>query len=106
MIIVDGVNIFPSQIEEAILQVAGIEPHYRIIVDRVDGVDGIEVQAEVSDDFPFLDEAAKVAGLRSRLQASIDETLGIRTRVSFVEGKSIERSQGSKLRRVVDNRPK
>ena len=60
----------------------------------------------MSDDFPFLDEAAKVAGLRSRLQARLDETLGIRTRVSFVERKTIERSEGSKLRRVVDRRPK
>ena len=106
MIIVDGVNIFPSQIEDVILKVEGIEPHYRIVVDREDSSDTVEVQAEVSDDFPFLDEAAKVAGLRSRLQARLDETLGIRTRVSFVERKTIERSEGSKLRRVVDKRPK
>ena len=106
MIIVDGGNIFPSQIEDVILKVEGIEPHYRIVIDREDSSDTVEVQAEVSDDFPFLDEAAKVAGLRSRLQARLDETLGIRTRVSFVERKTIERSEGSKLRRVVDKRPK
>jgi phenylacetate-CoA ligase len=106
MIIVDGVNVFPSQIEEALLKVEGIAPHYRIVVDRVDGVDGIEVQAEVSEDFPFLDETTKVAALRSRLQSAIDESLGIRTKVSFVEGKSIERSQGAKMRRVVDRRPR
>ena len=106
MIIVDGVNVFPSQIEDAMLKIEGVAPYYRIIVDREDGVDSIEVQAEVSSDFPFLDEAAKVAGLRARLQAGIDETLGIRTKVSFVEGKTIERSEGSKIRRVVDRRPK
>jgi phenylacetate-CoA ligase len=106
MIIVDGVNVFPSQIEDALLKIEGIEPHYRIIVDREEGADGIEVQAEVSEDFPFLDEAAKVEGLRRSLATRLEETLGIRARVSFVEAKSIERSEGSKLRRVIDRRPK
>ena len=106
MIIVDGVNVFPSQIEDALLKVEGIEPHYRIIVDREEGADSIEVQAEVSEDFPFLDEAAKVEGLRRSLRSHLDETLGIRTRVTFVEPKTIERSEGSKLRRVIDRRPK
>jgi phenylacetate-CoA ligase len=106
MIIVDGVNIFPSQIEDALLKVEGIEPHYRILVDREGGADSVEVQAEVSEDFPFLDEAAKVEGLRRRLASRLEETLGFRARVSFVEANSIERSEGGKLRRVVDRRPK
>jgi phenylacetate-CoA ligase len=106
MIIVDGVNVPPSQIEDTLLKVEGISPHYRILVDRVEGVDVIEVQAEVSEDFPHLDEAAKVEGLRRALRARLEEALGIAIRVSFVEPKAIERSEGSKLRRVVDNRPK
>ena len=106
MIIVDGVNIFPSQIEDALLKVEGIEPHYRIILDRDGGADTIEIQAEVSENFPYLDELGKVAALRSLLQRRIEETLGIHARVAFVEGKTIERSQGSKLQRVVDRRPK
>jgi phenylacetate-CoA ligase len=106
MIIVDGINIFPSQIEEAILKVEGVAPHYRVVVDREGGLDVVEVQAEVSPDFPDLDEAAKVAALRSRLQASLDEALGFRARVAFVEPETIERSDGNKLRRVIDKRPK
>jgi phenylacetate-CoA ligase len=106
MIIVDGVNVFPSQIEEIILKVEGIEPHYRIVIDRVEGADTIEVQAEVSEDFPFLDEGAKVNALRAKLQAALDEGLGIRSRATFVEGKTLERSAGAKIRRVVDHRPK
>jgi phenylacetate-CoA ligase len=106
MIIVDGVNVFPSQIEEILLKVEGIEPHYRIVIDRVDGSDTVEIQAEVSEDFPFLDEGAKVNALRGKLQARLDESLGIRTRATFVEGKTLERSEGAKLRRVVDRRPK
>jgi len=106
MIIVDGVNVSPSQIEEVILKVEGIEPHYRIIVDRVDGTDTIEVQAEVSGDFPYLDEPVKVASIRSCLQASLDESLGVRTRATLVERMTLERSEGEKLRRVIDRRPK
>jgi phenylacetate-CoA ligase len=106
MIIVDGVNVAPSLIEETLLKSPGISPHYRILVDREDGVDVIEVQAEVSEDFPYLDEAAKVEGLRRNLRARLEEALGLGVRVSFVEPKAIARSEGSKLRRVTDNRPR
>jgi len=106
MIIVDGINVLPSQIEDTLLKVEGVAPHYRIVVDREEGVDVIEVQAEVSESFPFLDEAAKVENLRRTLRSRLDESLGIAVRVSFVEPKTIERSEGAKLRRVVDKRPK
>jgi phenylacetate-CoA ligase len=105
-IIVDGVNILPSQIEEVLLGVEGVEPHYRIIVDRVGGEDSVEVQAEISEGFRFLDEGAKLSALRALLQARLEETLGIRARATLVERRSLERSEGSKLRRVVDKRPK
>jgi phenylacetate-CoA ligase len=106
MVIVDGVNVSPSQIEEVILKVEGLAPHYLIIVDREGGADTIEVQAEVSEDFPFLDEGAKVNALRGLLQARLDESLGVRTRANLVERKTLERSEGSKLRRIIDRRPK
>jgi phenylacetate-CoA ligase len=106
MIIIDGVNVAPSEIEEIILKVEGLAPHYRIVVDREKGVDTIEVQAEVSESFPFLDEGAKVNALRGRLQAALDEGLGVRTRAALVERNSLERSEGAKLRRIVDRRPK
>jgi phenylacetate-CoA ligase len=106
MVIVDGVNIFPSQIEEVILKVEGVEPHYRIILDRVEGEDTIEVQAEISEAFPDFDEGAKVSALRMRLQSALDEALGIRTRATLVERRALERSEGAKLNRVVDKRPK
>jgi phenylacetate-CoA ligase len=106
MIIIDGVNVFPSQIEEIILKAGDLAPHYRIILDRKDGNDTLEVQAEVSADFPHLDETVKVASVRSRLQASLDEALGFPTRATLVERKTLERSEGAKLRHVVDLRPK
>ena len=106
VIIIDGVNVSPSQIEEIVLKVEGLDPNYRIIVDREKGVDTIEVQAEISGDFPFFDEGAKVNALCRRLQASLDEGLGIRTKANLVERNTLERSEGSKLRRVVDKRPK
>jgi phenylacetate-CoA ligase len=106
MIIVDGVNISPSQIEDVLLKVEGLEPFYRIIIDREEGTDTIEVQAEVSSDFPYLDEPVKVSGLRTRLQSLLDESLGLRTRATLVERETLERSEGQKLRPVVDRRPK
>jgi phenylacetate-CoA ligase len=106
MIIVEGVNFFPSQIEEALLKVDGVGPHYRIIIDRIDGEDRVEVQAEISGDFPDFDEGAKVSALRMRLQTALDEALGIKTRATLVERRALERSEGSKLRRVVDKRPR
>jgi phenylacetate-CoA ligase len=106
MIIVEGVNIFPSQVEEVLLKVEGVEPHYRIIIDRIDAEDRVEVQAEISGDFPDFDEGAKVSALRMRLQTALDEALGIKTRATLVERRALERSEGAKLRRVVDKRPK
>lgn len=106
MIIVDGVNFFPSQVEEVLLKVEGVEPHYRIILDRLEGEDTVEVQAEISGDFPDFDEGAKVSALRMRLQAALDEALGVKTRATLVERRALERSEGAKIRRVVDKRPK
>jgi len=106
LVIVDGVNVSPAQVEEIVLSVDGLAPHYRIVVDREKGADTIEVQAEVSEDFPFLDEGAKVNALRGRLQAALDEGLGIATRAQLVERNSLDRGEGAKVRRVVDRRPK
>jgi phenylacetate-CoA ligase len=106
MIIVDGVNIFPSQIEEILVRTPGVEPHYRVVLERLEGVDRVEVQAELSSDFPYFDEAARVAALRAELQTQLVETLGIRVHATFVEPKSIERSEGGKQSRVVDKRPR
>lgn len=102
MIKVRGVMLFPYQIEQAILEVQGIEPHYQIIITRPHYLDEIEVQVEVSKEV-FSDEVKALENLRKKLEKKIEQTTGIRVKVTLVEPKSIPRSEG-KAKRVIDKR--
>lgn len=102
MLIVRGVNVFPSQIETALLQAEGTLPHYQILLSRAQGLDQIEVQVEVSAQM-FNDKIGAMEELHQRLQAALDRVIGIRVRVKLVEPHSIERSEG-KAKRVIDRR--
>ncbi len=102
MIILRGVNVFPGQIESALLAVEGTLPHYQIIVTREKGLDQMEVQVEVTADF-FGDTVGALEGLHDRLQASIETVAGLHVKVRLVEPHTIERSMG-KARRVIDRR--
>lgn len=102
MLIIRGVNVFPSQIEEAILSVGGVEPHYMLVVERIGNLDQLEVQVEVNSR-SFNDEVRELEALQSRVQRRIEEITGISVRVRLVEPKSIARSEG-KAKRVLDKR--
>lgn len=102
MLIIRGVNVFPSQIEEVLLEVEGTEPHYQIVIRRNGALDEIEVQMEVSGRV-FSDETRKMFALRERIEHRLEVVLGIGVRVNLMEPGSIERSQG-KAKRVVDSR--
>jgi phenylacetate-CoA ligase len=102
MLIVRGVNVFPSQVETALLEVEGTLPHYQILLTREHGLDQMEVQVEVTPQM-FNDKIGALQGLHERLQAALDHVLGIRVHVALVEARSLERSQG-KARRVIDRR--
>jgi phenylacetate-CoA ligase len=102
MLIIRGVNVFPSQVESALLQIEGTLPHYQIVLTREQGLDQMEVQIEVTPQM-FNDKIGALQGLHARLQAALDHVLGIRVRVGLVEAHSIERSEG-KARRVIDRR--
>ena len=102
MLIVRGVNVYPSQIEAALLQVEGTLPHYQIILTRQKGLDALEVQVEVTGAF-FSDEVRVLEGLQQRLADALDHTLGLRVHVRLVQPRTIERSEG-KARRVIDRR--
>ncbi len=102
MLIVRGVNVFPSQIEDALLRVDGLEPHYQIVVDRDSHLDDLEVLVEVSEDI-FTDEMSQMEGLELKVRAELESVLGIWTRVRLVEPGSLERSEG-KAKRVIDRR--
>ena len=102
ILIVRGVNVFPSQIETALLEAEWTEPHYRIIVDREKGMDTLTIEVEVSEKV-FRDEMRAMVALEETLREKLTNTLGLRPRLKLVEPKSIERSTG-KAKRVMDLR--
>jgi phenylacetate-CoA ligase len=102
MLIVRGVNVFPSQIESVLLEIEGTAPHYQILLTRNGSLDEIEVQVEVSEGM-FADEARKLYTLRDRIAHRLSTVLGIGVGVKLAEPRTLERSEG-KARRVIDNR--
>ncbi len=102
MIIIRGVNVFPSQIESVLMETDGLEPHYQLIVEREGTLDTLEVQVEVNEKI-FTDDAKQLAQFEKKVEKDIKETLGTTCRCKLVEPKSIQRSEG-KAKRVIDNR--
>jgi len=102
MLIIRGVNIFPSQIETVLMQIEGISPHYQIIIDREGGMDVMEIQVEVSEEM-FSDRIRGLEQWQELIQGEIESYLGIGVKVALVELRSIARSEGKAVR-VIDNR--
>jgi len=103
MLIIRGVNVFPSQIEAALLQVEGAEPHYQIILTREFGsLDEIEVQLEVRPEV-FSDKVGEIEAFQQRVRHVIHQITGIHAKISLVQPGSISRSEG-KAKRVIDRR--
>ena len=103
MLIIRGVNVFPSQIEEVLLKVGGdITPNYQIIVGRENNVDTFEVQVEMSDAF-FCDDVKSIEKLERTITEKLRSTLGLGVKVKLVNPKTITRSEG-KAKRVIDTR--
>lgn len=102
MLIIRGVNIFPSQVEAALLEISETSPHYIMIVDRTNNLDTLEVQVEVEERF-FTDEIRQLESLTKKISSVLKTALGIAVKVKLVEPKTIERSMG-KATRVIDNR--
>lgn len=102
MLIIRGVNVFPSQIESVLMNVEGVEPHYLLIVDRQGNLDTLEVQVEVNEK-GFSDEVKDLQVLGRRIEKDIKDLLGVTAAVKLVEPKTIQRSEG-KAQRVIDKR--
>jgi phenylacetate-CoA ligase len=102
MLIIRGVNVFPSQIESILMRIEGVEPHYLLVVDRFDNLDTLEIQVEV-DERIFSDEIKVLQSLAQRIEKEIKDFLGVTSKVRLVEPKTIARSEG-KAKRVIDNR--
>ena len=102
MLIIRGVNVFPSQVEAALLEMGETSPHYMLIVDRINNLDVLEVQVEVEEHF-FSDEIKQLENLTKKIAHVLQNTLGLAVKVTLVEPKTITRSEG-KAKRVIDKR--
>jgi phenylacetate-CoA ligase len=104
MIIIRGVNVFPSQIEAVLVGIEGLEPHYQLVVDRGGTLDTLEVQVEVSErTFANADEVKVLQKMERRIVKDIKDYLGVSAKVKLVEPKSLQRFEG-KASRVTDRR--
>ncbi|MBP6491678.1 MAG: phenylacetate--CoA ligase [Clostridia bacterium] len=102
MLIIRGVNVFPSQVESVLLEIPEAKPHYMLIVDRQGTMDTLEIQVEVDDKF-FSDEIAELNNIRNKIKHKVEGILGVSVIISIVEHKTIQRSEG-KAQRVIDKR--
>ena len=102
MLIIRGVNVFPSQIESVIMEFDGIEPHYQLVVEREGRLDTLSVMVEVNERI-FSDEVKNLQAMERSLEKNIKEMLGVAARVKLVEPKSIQRTEGKAVR-VIDKR--
>ena len=102
MLIIRGVNVFPSQVEAALLEMGETSPHYMMIVDRENNLDTLEIQVEVEERF-FTDEIRQLEDLSKKIGHAIQQALGIAAKIKLVEPKTLERSMG-KAKHVIDNR--
>jgi len=102
MLIIRGVNVFPSQIESVLLEIGETSPHYMIIIDRVGTLDTIEIQVELTVDM-LSDEVKRLEDTENKIRRGIESTLGLAAKVTLVESKTIQRSEGKAVR-VIDKR--
>jgi phenylacetate-CoA ligase len=117
MLIIRGVNVFPSQVEAALVGLPHVAPHYQLVVTREGRLDQLEVKVEVTEAFfrevggellagEVFESIEAVQGLREKVNQVLDEALGIHVKVTLTPPNTLPRSEGGKLRRVVDMRPK
>jgi phenylacetate-CoA ligase len=102
MLIIRGVNIFPSQVEAVLMEMVETSPHYQLIVNRENNLDILEIRVEINEHF-WSDSIRELEKIRRRIDRNITSVLGISAVIKLVEPHSIERSEG-KAKRVIDNR--
>jgi phenylacetate-CoA ligase len=102
MLIIRGVNVFPSQIEEVLVNIEGVEPHYQLVINRIGTLDELVVHVEMNEKL-ISDEIKGLETVERRIQSDIESVLGIKVGVKLVEPKTITRSEG-KAKRVIDKR--
>lgn len=104
MLIIRGVNVFPSQIESGLLSVDKVLPHYQIVVDRINNLDILEVKVEVTPE-TFSDDIKSLEALKKKIGAAIQHIININAKITLAEPNTLPRSEG-KIKRVIDLRTK
>lgn len=102
MLIIRGVNVFPSQIEDVLLKMGNTLPYYLIVVDRIGTLDTLEIQVEISEEM-LTDDVKGLEAMEKKIKSNVESTLGIAAKIKLVEPKSIARSEGKAVR-VIDKR--
>lgn len=102
MLIIRGVNVFPSQVESILMDIEEANPHYMLIIDRKGTMDTLEIQVEIDDRY-FSDEMVQLNNIRNKIKQKVESVLGISVIISLVEHKTLKRSEG-KAQRVIDKR--
>lgn len=102
MLIIRGVNVFPSQVEAALVDIKEVSPHYMMIVDRVNNLDSLEIQVELNTNY-FIDEIKGLESLTKKISNTINQALGINAKIKIVEPMTLKRSEGKAVH-VIDNR--
>jgi len=102
IIIIKGVNVFPSQVESILMEVEGVEPRYQMIADRIEGVDTLEIKVEVNEKV-FSDEIKNLQNIASRVERKLREIVGVSAKVKLVAPESLKPSEG-KTQKVIDRR--
>ena len=102
MLIIRGVNVFPSQIETVLMSIGNVQPHYQIIVDRVNNLDLMTIEIEISEEM-FTDDVKGIEKFEKKVGSQVNSLLGVSAKIRLVEPKSIARSEG-KAKRVIDKR--
>lgn len=102
MLIIRGVNVFPSQVESVLLTIKEVAPYYQLVVDRKNNLDTLEVKVEINEQI-FSDSVKEISAIESEIRRKLDSVLGISAKVTLVEPNTIERSEG-KAKRIIDKR--
>lgn len=102
MLIIRGVNVFPSQIESVLLDMKDVSPYYQLVIDRINNLDTLKILVEMSQDMDF-DAVRMVEEKEQQIRSAVESTLGIAATIKLVEPKTIERCEG-KAKRIIDNR--
>ena len=102
LLIIRGVNVFPSQIESILLEMSETSPHYQLVVDRENNLDTLSINVEIDDQF-WSDEIKVLENLKKRINNNVASLIGINAKINLVEPQTIARSEG-KAKRVIDKR--